>query len=257
MHHYRKNIGDYHKKAGRLSILQHGVYNLLIDACYDRERFPSRQEAVDWCWASTPEEVNAVDFVLAKFFVLRDSVYVQTRIEEEIIAYRAFCEEQSKKGKKGGRPKKTNGEENKPNGFCLEPNGNPMETQCCENKTLTNNQLTNNHQPKKNNTGNPVEPANASSCPHAEIVKLYHELLPELPSIRDLTPKRQAALRARWKSHKRFQDLSWWRDYFLTVKDSDFLMGRLPGKTWQADFDFLIRAEKFQKIIEGGYQNAD
>lgn len=32
MHHYRRNIGDYHKKAGRLSILQHGVYNLL-DAC--------------------------------------------------------------------------------------------------------------------------------------------------------------------------------------------------------------------------------
>ena len=110
--------------------------------------------------------------------------------------------------------------------------------------------------PEKTLTGNPVEPANASSCPHAEIVKLYHELLPELPSIRDLTPKRQAALRARWKSHKRFQDLSWWRDYFLTVKDSDFLMGRLPGKTWQADFDFLIRSEKFQKIIEGGYQNA-
>jgi len=87
MHYFKFNIGDYHKKAGRLSMLQHGAYTLLIHACYDREKFPTEEEAIDWCWASSPEEVAAVKFVLTKFFTLEDDRYVQARIEQEIVAY--------------------------------------------------------------------------------------------------------------------------------------------------------------------------
>jgi uncharacterized protein YdaU (DUF1376 family) len=84
MHYYKKNIGDYAKKAGRLTMLQHGSYTLLLDACYDREKFPTLDEAIEWTWASTTEEVEAVTFVLKKFFVLEDGVYVQNRIREEL-----------------------------------------------------------------------------------------------------------------------------------------------------------------------------
>lgn len=89
MHYFKRNIGDYHKKAGRLSMLEHGAYTLLIDSCYDRERFPTMDEAIDWCWARTDEEVAAVRFVLSKFFELIDGRYVQARIQEEINAYHA------------------------------------------------------------------------------------------------------------------------------------------------------------------------
>ena len=88
MHYYKKNIGDYFKKAGRLSMLQHGAYTLLIDSCYDRERFPTHEEAIDWTWASSKEEVEAVEFVLRKFFVLTDGLYVQGRIETELQTYK-------------------------------------------------------------------------------------------------------------------------------------------------------------------------
>lgn len=88
MHYFTRNIGDYHKKAGRLSILQHGAYTLLLDACYDRERFPTLEEAIDWTWAHSAEERKAVEFVLRKFFILEDGLYVQDRIREEIEAYR-------------------------------------------------------------------------------------------------------------------------------------------------------------------------
>ena len=88
MHYFTRNIGDYHKKAGRLSILQHGAYTLLLDACYDRERFPTLEEAIDWTWAHSAEERKAVEFVLRKFFILKDGLYVQDRIREEIEAYR-------------------------------------------------------------------------------------------------------------------------------------------------------------------------
>ena len=92
MHYYKRNLGDYAKKAGRLSMLQHGSYTLLIDACYDREQFPTLDEAIEWTWASTTEEVEAVTFVLRKFFTLEDGVYVQKRIQEEIAEYHGKAE---------------------------------------------------------------------------------------------------------------------------------------------------------------------
>lgn len=87
MHYYKRNIGDYNKKAGRLSMLQHGSYNLLLDACYDREQFPTLDEAIDWSWADSPEEIASVKFVLKKFFTFTDGVYVQKRVAEELAKY--------------------------------------------------------------------------------------------------------------------------------------------------------------------------
>ena len=87
MHYFKRNIGEYHKKAGKLSMIQHGAYTLLMDSCYDREKFPTLDDAIDWCWASSAEEISAVEFVLRKFFTLIDGVYVQNRISEEIQQY--------------------------------------------------------------------------------------------------------------------------------------------------------------------------
>ncbi len=127
MYYYQKNIGDYAKKAGRLTILQHGIYNLLIDSCYDRESFPMTvDDAVDWVWASSQEEIEGVEFVLKKFFEFDDQLgFVQKRILEEIEEYRAVCKKNSTNGKKGGRPKKNpDGNKNNPVGL----NNNPDET---------------------------------------------------------------------------------------------------------------------------------
>ena len=93
MHYYKRNIGDYAKKAGRLSMLEHGAYTLLMDAIYDRETFPTLEEALDWAWARDEAEVAAVKFVLNKFFELReDGRYVQNRIQEELNSYKAKAE---------------------------------------------------------------------------------------------------------------------------------------------------------------------
>ena len=58
-----------------------------MDAIYDREKFPTKQEAIGWCWASTPEEVSAVELILSKFFTNGNGVYKQKRIEEELNAF--------------------------------------------------------------------------------------------------------------------------------------------------------------------------
>jgi len=88
MHYYKRNLGDYAKKAGRLTMLQHGAYTLLIDSCYDREIFPTLDQALEWTWASTEAEVEAVKFVLTRFFTLdKDGCYVQDRILQELLHY--------------------------------------------------------------------------------------------------------------------------------------------------------------------------
>jgi len=90
MHYYKRNLGDYAKKTGRLTMLQHGAYTLLIDACYDREVFPTLEQAIEWTWASSEPEIEAVKFVLSRFFVLdKEGQYVQDRILEELLHYHA------------------------------------------------------------------------------------------------------------------------------------------------------------------------
>jgi len=93
MHYYKRNLGDYAKKAGRLTMLQHGAYTLLIDSCYDREIFPTLEQALEWTWASTEAEVEAVKFVLNRFFTQTNGgVYIQERVQEELDTYHQNAE---------------------------------------------------------------------------------------------------------------------------------------------------------------------
>jgi uncharacterized protein YdaU (DUF1376 family) len=140
MHYFKRNIGDYHKKAGRLTMLQHGAYTLLLDACYDRELFPTIEEAIDWVWASTDQEIAATTFVLNKFFVLTDGVYIQHRIESELDQYhknsatnKRIAQEREAKRKNKSTVRAQSVDEAPPN-----------------HKPLTNKPLTNNHTPAIN-----------------------------------------------------------------------------------------------------------
>lgn len=143
MHYYKKDIGDYNTKAGRLSILQHGVYNLLMDAIYDREQFPTYEDAVDWLWVSSPEEHESLKFVLSKFFILEGDRYVQKRMKDTIEKYHAQAESNAINGKKGGRPKKdkiTHPVKKKTHSVNDGLDIKAKESEPAQNKTLTTNQ---------------------------------------------------------------------------------------------------------------------
>jgi uncharacterized protein YdaU (DUF1376 family) len=92
MHYYKRNIGDYAKRAGRLSLLQHGVYTQLLDACYEREAFPTEQEAIDWVWASSTEEIEAVRFVLRRLFKEEEGRFVHDEVLNNLATYHAHGE---------------------------------------------------------------------------------------------------------------------------------------------------------------------
>lgn len=135
MNYYKRHLGDYAKKAGHLSPLEHGVYTLLLDAYYDREQGPTRTEAIRWCRARTEEEIAAVDAVLAEFFDEVDGRFIQTRVEEEILSYHGQLEANRLNGIKGGRPKKT---EVKPIGFSVGCETEAKETLTINHKPITN-----------------------------------------------------------------------------------------------------------------------
>lgn len=101
-----------------------------------------------------------------------------------------------------------------------------------------------------------AKPAVSPPCPYQRILELYHEKLPVLPRVRELTDERKAKIRARWNNG--LGGLDRWENYFAVVEKSDFLMGRCdpsPGRTkpFVADIDFLIRKSTIVKVAEGKY----
>lgn len=95
----------------------------------------------------------------------------------------------------------------------------------------------------------------ASDCPHQEIIKLYHEILPVLPPVKIWNKARMAKLRQLWKEDKKRQSLDYWFRFFTYVSESDFLMGRTEKPFHGVNLEWLITQKNFTKIIERNYEN--
>ena len=89
------------------------------------------------------------------------------------------------------------------------------------------------------------------SCPHAEIIELYHQILPSLACVRTWEGTRVKHMQTRWRSDPARQTLDWWRGFFEFVAESDFLMGRKTD--FAANLPWLIRPENFAKVLDGAY----
>jgi hypothetical protein len=106
-------------------------------------------------------------------------------------------------------------------------------------------------------------------CPYAEIVAVYHEVLPELPSVLVMKPsgKRAKAMAALWtwvltstkrsgerRATTQAEGLTWLRGYFTRAKSNDFIMGRTPRgaghENWEADIDYLCSESGMRQVIE-------
>lgn len=112
------------------------------------------------------------------------------------------------------------------------------------------------------------------ACPQVDIIRLYHDILPEMPEVRVLDSKpRQAAMRKVWHwvltsqrsdGERRATDaesaLAWFRTYFERARNNDFLMGRgsRTGEhaNWRCDFDFLLTDKGMKHVIEKTLEHA-
>lgn len=131
MNYYERHLGDYARDTAHLSILEHGVYTLLLDRYYVTEHGIPADQAHRLARARTREEKQAVDDVLQEFFTLSGGIWINSRCEEELAKAKTKIEASRANGKKGGRPKNAvPGSENetrqKPSGFSV---GSENETQ--------------------------------------------------------------------------------------------------------------------------------
>lgn len=97
-----------------------------------------------------------------------------------------------------------------------------------------------------------------------DLVDAYHELCPSMPRVRVMTNMRQKHAKCRWvevcvkDSATEEEAFEFFRWYFSRAEASDFLTGRRGNKDrlWRADFEWLMTAGNFAKVIEGKYHEA-
>jgi hypothetical protein len=101
----------------------------------------------------------------------------------------------------------------------------------------------------------PLVDDKSPTCPHEEIISLYHKILPELPAVKIWTQKRQAHLRSRWKESSERQCLEWWEKYFQKIKQSPFLTGNVTD--FKASLEWVVNQSNMVKILEGKYDGGN
>ena len=255
LHYYKRNIGDYAKKAARLTMLQHGAYTLLLDSCYDRETFPTKEQAIDWCWASSQDEIDAVEFVLTKFFTLEDGVYIQERVFQDLDKYHQNAKINKRIAIEREAKRKENDTKRAP---CVNASPPSLNEPPPNHKPLTTNHkpLTNNKHLVETNVSTTDEPIadKQKNCPHMRIIDIYHQKLPELGRIaidRWKGSKRENWLQARWRESEKHQDLEFWEWYFSEIKSlsGGFYVGN-NDRTWKPNLEWLVKRENFDKMID-------
>lgn len=210
MNYYTRHLGDYYKKTGRLSTLEHGAYTLLLDAYYDRERPPTKSEAIEWSWARNKEEIAAVEFVLDRFFVLDGEVYRNKRADEEIANFRAKALKNKQIAEDREAAKRQERER--------------VVNESCKNVNLTNNQepITNNQEPRTKNqepiTNNQKkEKEGARATGEKKTVKFFPPSLEEVSSY--------------CAERKNSVNPQSWIDHYLS---NGWMVGKSRMKDWRA-----------------------
>lgn len=86
---------------------------------------------------------------------------------------------------------------------------------------------------------------------HEEIVACYHEICEELPEVKSISGRLRTRMDKIWQWVK--GDMELIRQMFTKVRESDFLSGRLDGKSWRASLEWLMQQEKFQDVLRDKY----
>lgn len=288
MNYYERHLGDYARDTGHLSLLEHGVYTLLLDRYYATESGIPADQAHRICRARTRDEREAVDTVLNEFFSLSDGVYTHGRIEEEIDKARARIDSARENGKRGGRPKKKpvgseSETQQKPNGF---PVGSVSETQSKAHQTPDTRLHTPEDQDQDHSSpplaldGDTNPPADLPSRKAARMGQIaaeaqaaYNRILakpaglltactvlnkPRMKAVEKSIATAKLLCRAMYGSERVVAQF--WDDYFTEAERDDFHAGRgpyrPPHENWRPDFEYLLREDVMAKLFDRA-QSAD
>ena len=218
-------------------MLQHGAYTLLMDSCYDREQFPTMEEAIEWVWASTPEEINAVEFVLGRFFTLTDGIYTQARIAQEVEDYQGKSENNKR--------------------IALEREAKRRELRDKQHETCTTiKQGVNESPPNQEPITNNYKPSLKDLFDNERIIPLWNSFGCERH--KGLTLKAEKALDKTYKHYcksvekgKEPKELNDWLESYLIKGFKPMITDhhrKFDDGKWAADLEFAIRLDTYDKV---------
>ena len=140
-HYYQRNIGDYARDTGHLTVIEHGLYVLMLDWYYLNERPITDREVTRLSRGFRDDALT----VLCEFFKETEDGWVHSYADREIAKYHAKAEKNRANGQSGGRPRAS---------------GNPEETQSVPIR-IPDVTLTNNHKPITKRSRATVQPTAA------------------------------------------------------------------------------------------------
>ena len=91
-----------------------------------------------------------------------------------------------------------------------------------------------------------------SAVPYQQVIDAYNENCGKLPKATKLTDKRKRAVRSCMAQGFSIDDMI---EAFRKAASTPFLTGE-NERGWQANFDFIIKPDNMQKILEGAYGTA-
>lgn len=232
---------DYLQDTNHLTTEEHGAYLLLILNYWQTEKplIDDDKRLAGICRTSVEQWLN-IRSTLVQLFNIDNGLWVHKRIESELLLVEKISKQNSIAGKKSaavrqGKIKKIE--------RAFNHSDSDTDTDTKKEKTSTSSQQAENAPPPK-------------KVPYQKIVALYHEILPNNPKVKVLTPARKAALRQRHLQDME-EDLKTWGEYFGLVGRSAFLTGKtqpVNGKrVFVADLEWITKQSNFAKIYEGKY----
>jgi uncharacterized protein YdaU (DUF1376 family) len=268
--------GDYLRDTRHLTPAKHGIFLLLLMHCWDQKGpVPiDEQEAAGIANCRSADEIESLRYILLKYFVRMDDGWYNRRMQAEVERSDALSGKRREAGKIGAAarvkqlPQKGN--------LAIAGKSQAIAKQVPHTPTPTLTPINSKATPYVP-SATETAPAEAGvlvleapgsqdpepqqvACPHDKVVRVYHEVLPELPAIRDWHERRQVKLRTLWrrmaakkKWDSQAQGVDFFRRYFAYVRGCPLLMGAAPGRTWSADLEWLVNVSNFTKVIEGKY----
>jgi uncharacterized protein YdaU (DUF1376 family) len=262
VNYYERHIGDYLKDTAHLSLLEHGIYTRLMDVYYTRESALPDDQVARLIGARSKEEREALQDVLREFFNQTEQGWVQDRCDREIQRY----QDKQRKASASANAR-----------WCAQRpqsdgNANASETHDASGMRSQSERNAPNHQtpvtkPKKKKGAK--APSSTAELPTwmADLVALYHEVLPELPGVRVMDKARDDALRDFWnwvmtstrtdgqrRATNDAEALAWARQYFERARSNDFIMGRGPRspehQNWRCSIEYLLSSRGMKKVLE-------
>jgi uncharacterized protein YdaU (DUF1376 family) len=262
--------GDYVRDTRSLTPLKHGIYDLLLIQLWDtREPLPlDEQECAGIAKCRSSDEIEAMRFVLNKFFIKCDDGYYNKRMSEEIAKAEILSDSRSKAGKIGASIRaRTKARSQSRTSAEQVPNTSLASAK--QESVPPPPQPHSQPPPEKPSPADAgvasiavdavVKPGPQTRVPHAEIVELFRATLPMAVPIKIWDNDRQELLRTRWREEPERQSLDWWQRFFRYVARSKFLTGEAasPGrKPFVLTLEWLLKRANFRKVIEGNYHEA-